>query len=616
MKKLCKSTIRKKQVLGIFILLTMGLMTCTNGVTAQKKCSTSNKKPAENSLSKKISVYSANGKLEELKAIIEKDHSLANFLFGNDESILTQASYNGHFEIVKYIISKGADIEHKNKWNSNSLMNASMQGHTKIVKSLIDKGAKVNEKGGDDNTALHFALMHNQPETAKLLLKNEAKVGVVNSRGQTPILMASWYGNPDVMKVLVELGANVNFTSSNGNTVLHNLCSNGNLESITYLVKKGADVNKGDENGDLPIHIAVKNRNSKVVKLLAKLTGNINLKEKRFGNTVLHIAAINGDIESTDYLLDARANPKLINKIGLSPAECAAKYGFVKLTSVYYSKQLVKKDVLKKAKLARNLAGVKVNTNELKICYTGHSGWVLLFEDKVLIIDYWSQGEKIKEESLSNGFINTNEFKNKKVYVFATHDHGDHYDTTILAWQKDIKNIQYIYGFKPEDSWIHKDKGYHGPSFTYIEDNKSRTIDDIKITTIKSDDTGQGFLIELNGMKVFHPGDHALFNEETKAIYKKEIDFIAEKTKSVDIAFLPVTGCPSRWQKEKIVEGFFYVVDKLNPQKVFPMHAFGREHLLREFAEIGKKKNYSNQIICVENKGDHFTYNKSETASK
>jgi L-ascorbate metabolism protein UlaG (beta-lactamase superfamily) len=150
----------------------------------------------------------------------------------------------------------------------------------------------------------------------------------------------------------------------------------------------------------------------------------------------------------------------------------------------------------------------------------------------------------------------------------------------------------------------------------YLEDHQTSMVDDIQVTTIKSDDTGQGFLLEVNGMKIFHPGDHAQFNADIKTEYQKEIDFMAERIHDVDIAFLPVTGCPSSWQKEEITDGFLYVLDKLNPAEVYPMHAYQREYLLKEFAQAVKEKKYENKVSCMQNRGDHFIYNIQAIASK
>ena len=232
-----------------------------------------------------------------------------------------------------------------------------------------------------------------------------------------------------------------------------------------------------------------------------------------------------------------------------------------------------------------------------------------------MVFDYWDVGTN-KDKCLANGSFCGKEMKDKNVYVFVSHDHMDHFDTTIYSWADQVSNITYIYGFKPEESWLYKDKSYMGPAYQYIDNNQTRTVNNVSITTHKSNDTGQGFLVEVDGITVYHPGDHALFTAEDEDVFKKEVDFIAGKTDHVDVAFLPVTGCPVRWKKEFIVEGFFYTIDKLMPQQVFPMHAYQREYSLKEFSELAEERKSQTDIVCTENKGDNFVYAKEFTASK
>ena len=258
---------------------------------------------------------------------------------------------------------------------------------------------------------------------------------------------------------------------------------------------------------------------------------------------------------------------------------------------------------------------VKVNNGEAKVIYTGHSGWAVQTEKHVLIFDYWNQN-KPGQPGLANGSVCPQEIKDKDVIVFVSHDHSDHYDTCIYEWANVVKKITYVYGFKPEEAWVNQEKGYHGPKYVYINDNQAMQVDNTTVATIKSNDSGQGFLVTADGVTIYHPGDHAWFSAEDEAAFKKEVDFIASQAKSVDIAFLPVTGCPSRWKKEFIVNGFFYSIDKLNPVEVFPMHALQREYTLKEFAELAGERMIKNQIVCVGNSGDHFLYPKTMVASK
>ena len=51
------------------------------------------------------------------------------------------AASNGHTDIVKALLDKGADVNARGNKGSTALMFAAYNGHTDIVKSLIDKGA-------------------------------------------------------------------------------------------------------------------------------------------------------------------------------------------------------------------------------------------------------------------------------------------------------------------------------------------------------------------------------------------------------------------------------------------------------------------------------------------
>jgi ankyrin repeat protein len=70
---------------------------------------------------------------------------------------LINASINGNFDIVQYLISKGANIEAKGQWifsiihlyGMTSLINASSNGHLNIVQYLISKGANIEAKDND-----------------------------------------------------------------------------------------------------------------------------------------------------------------------------------------------------------------------------------------------------------------------------------------------------------------------------------------------------------------------------------------------------------------------------------------------------------------------------------
>ena len=68
------------------------------------------------------------------------------------------ASQNGHLEIVKLLIEKGANINAQDDDDWTALMDASRKGHLEIVKLLIaNKIANINAQDNYGRTALMFA---------------------------------------------------------------------------------------------------------------------------------------------------------------------------------------------------------------------------------------------------------------------------------------------------------------------------------------------------------------------------------------------------------------------------------------------------------------------------
>lgn len=607
MKNKLKSAIR---ILFLFVLI---FTISVPGAWSQKcdKAMSNTDKP----LSEKLAGYVWNGELDKIQALVEENNDLVDLRLNNEETMLTLAAWKGDYELVKYLVSKKANVNCRNDWQNTPLHNAAQKGFNDIITLLLDNGAAINALGTSGNNAVNFAASNGFPETLRLLQKAGGNINHTNDYNQAPILQASWNGNAEIIRILAENGADVNFTSTDGNSVLHNLAYEGHSEGIKIIIEKGANVNKVDSDGRIPLHNAVINKKAEVLPLLLSKTENINLQERNLWNTPLHIAAINGDLKSTELLIKAGAKTDIKNSSQKTPLDYAIQYGYVDVVACYVSNSLAPKEALLAARENQSTGLVSVNDGEAKVVYCGHSGWAVQTEKHLLIFDYWKMN-KSDQPGLANGSICPEEIKDKNVIVFVSHDHSDHYDTCIYDWADKVKNITYVYGFKPEESWIHSEKGYHGPAYEYISDNQSKQIDNADITTIKSNDGGQGFLVSADGITIYHPGDHALFTAEDEVLFKKEVDFIAAKAQPIDIAFLPVTGCPSRWKKEFIVEGFFYSIDKLNPVEIFPMHAFQQEYTTKEFAELASKRMVEKQIVCSENSGDSYPYAKTMVASK
>jgi L-ascorbate metabolism protein UlaG (beta-lactamase superfamily) len=135
----------------------------------------------------------------------------------------------------------------------------------------------------------------------------------------------------------------------------------------------------------------------------------------------------------------------------------------------------------------------------------------------------------------------------------------------------------------------------------------------MEIMTIKANDAGVGFLVKVDGLTLYHAGDHAGWLEGEKDGYTQEIDYLSDHVRSVDIAFLNVTGCHAHGEKP-LWEGTCYTIDALLPRVVIPTHAFDREYIYKEYADKIQKEKYGIQVFCPENRGDKFFFCRKETS--
>lgn len=87
------------------------------------------------------------------------------------EGALWASSSNGHFEVVEYLLGKGADPNEKNpiQNNDSALMQASTGGYLEIVKLLISKGADVSATNNHRQTALNKASWSGNKELIQYL---------------------------------------------------------------------------------------------------------------------------------------------------------------------------------------------------------------------------------------------------------------------------------------------------------------------------------------------------------------------------------------------------------------------------------------------------------------
>ena len=546
--------------------------------------------------------WAASGnRIEIIKYLVEEKNVDVNFVDELGIIPLKSAIEKGHYDVAKYLLEKGADINYKMEDNVTWLELAAQNNNPELIKLLIDKGCKVNVFDDFGNTPLTSAAGHGNIDVVKILIENGAKLepGICKresctNRGQTPLHSASWR-NPAIVEYLVKKGADPNVKDLEGNTPMHNVTWSDSIRSINILCENGGNVNIQNNNGRTPLMMAIKKNKTEIMKAFLKNNANVSIADKS-GKTALHYAAIAGYGNSVDELIKNGADIHAKDKKGRTPAHFAVYHGNKKIADNFFKSGASKKNIpFKKA----DLLNKEIEEGEAFIWYLNHSGYAVKTKNHLLVFDYWQREDDPDFASINNGRINIEEIAKQNVMVFSSHTHGDHFSRGIFEWDKNIKDINYVLGFETT--------AYD--NYKYIPPRNHKTIDNVKITAISSTDSGEGFMVEVDGLTIYHPGDHANRFQDGDKDFSDEIDFLAKEYDDIDIAFVPITGCSFR-DKVALFSGNDYLVKSFGPKLVLPMHGSNNEHKYKEYAKDKNKAGNTSIFKYALNKGDRFYYKK------
>ena len=173
---------------------------------------------------------------------------------------LCSATNKRYIDIMKYLLQKGATINHKDIKNDliwcalkSTYRHMNKEKKLKIIKLLLSKGANTENKKNEE-TPLCYAAKKNKLDFVKELIKHKADIEAKNKYGCTPLHLAVIHGHLDIIQCLLDNKYQVAFTEStdnNGYTPLYYATWRGYLDIMECLLQKGANINHKNINNDL-----------------------------------------------------------------------------------------------------------------------------------------------------------------------------------------------------------------------------------------------------------------------------------------------------------------------------------------------------------------------------
>ncbi len=226
----------------------------------------------------------------------------------NHDTALTLACAGGHEELVELLLSRKANIEHRDKKGFTPLILAATAGHEKVVEILINAGADLEA----------------QSERTK----------------DTPLSLACSGGRYEVVELLLKFNANKEHRNVSDYTPLSLAASGGYVNIIKLLLTHGAEINSrtGSKLGISPLMLAAMNGHTAAVRLLLDMGSDINAQIETNRNTALTLACFQGRHEVVSLLLDRKANVEHRAKTGLTPLMEASSGGYIEVGRVLLDK--------------------------------------------------------------------------------------------------------------------------------------------------------------------------------------------------------------------------------------------------------------------------------------
>ncbi|XP_051114822.1 ankyrin repeat-containing protein BDA1-like [Andrographis paniculata] len=207
------------------------------------------------------------------------------------------------------------------------LMEAACSGDLRAVHDSVGEDAAILQKllqpGAGTETPLHLASMFGHAEFVREYIKlgsvSVHQLSQLNGAGYSPFHLASANGHAEIVKLMLDIAREKGTAAErdlclkmdkDGRTALHAATAAGKTDVIDVLL--AVDYSKEAEiqarvNGDSVLHVAVKHHQHEALDLLIQKLGSsakdLLNQGDREGNTLLHLATAQGQLQTVELLL-------------------------------------------------------------------------------------------------------------------------------------------------------------------------------------------------------------------------------------------------------------------------------------------------------------------------
>lgn len=285
------------------------------------------------------------------------------------------ACQQGHLELCKLLIKRGADVKAVNEAGCTPLHEAVLAENASLITVLLIKhGADINAKDREDRSPLHKASSMGHIDHCKALIDIGANLHILDQSkcqlevstnksplkgsigiGDSALHCAILSGNIEMCEYLLDRGIDMTIKSATGKPIGHFACHHKKYKICSLLIQRGADVNALDYKqvqipttvpqkssfspskisrkhhanahvlsitySETALQTAAQTGNTEACKVLLENNADVHCTDEIFGNTALHLACFAGFTDICELLLDHGADINAQNRYFESNSE-------------------------------------------------------------------------------------------------------------------------------------------------------------------------------------------------------------------------------------------------------------------------------------------------------
>lgn len=223
------------------------------------------------------------------------------------------------------------------------------------------------------------------------------------------------------------------------------------------------------------------------------------------------------------------------------------------------------------------------------VTYIKHSCFMVETAECYLLFDYY--GGEVPLPALDPA---------KPLLLFNSHAHRDHFSREIFALRDRYPSAVFVLSADiPVPSTVQ-------PFTCPMLPHEHRLVQlaggraAVSIDTLRSNDEGVAFIVQLGGLSIYHAGDlnnwwwdGDVEDQKLADIYHEELERI--RGQHFTLAFIPLDPRLKGWWKG--IEDFMHYADT---DAIFPMHNFGEKGLPKKFLTLDCAAGYKNRVFDVE----------------